>query len=240
MRSLDASFVSGIAAEELAVFRLLTLELPDWTSHWTDCDVPLGILGNLYEPRGFTLANPRYSQARIVDDCRLDLDNVDDMFTSTFYGGQVQGSVVRVDMVIIGLTDNRTEPGYLLLEDGSKLLWEDGSFARLDTGSWGYSRPDVTTPLFRGEIDDWTGAETLSMTLATRYSRWVERPGRMHSTSCGWKRFGNTRCGYSGEETDCDRTYSRCTQLDNILNFGGFRWAGSVESKEIWWGSKPE
>lgn len=236
MRSLDGAFAAGMAGEEIAVFRLLTLELPGWTSRWTNCDVPLGIQGKLYEPRGFTLANPRYSQGRIVDDARLDLDNIDDMFTNAFLGGIAQGAVVRVDMVLIGYVDNRIEPGYLLLEDGSRLLWEDGSFAMIETGTEGYARPDVTAPLFRGEIDDWQGEETLSMTLTTRYSRWVDRPGRMHGTSCPWKLFGNARCGYSGSETACDRTYTRCTQLSNTANFGGFRWAGSLETREIVWG----
>ena len=40
--------------------------------------------------------------------------------------------------------------------------------------------------------------------------------------------FKGSRCGYSGVETDCDRTFVRCEELDNIERFGGFPGAGSM------------
>lgn len=33
---------------------------------------------------------------------------------------------------------------------------------------------------------------------------------------------GGTRCKYVGVETECDRSWRRCNELDNLPNFGGF------------------
>lgn len=40
--------------------------------------------------------------------------------------------------------------------------------------------------------------------------------------TCQVRRFKDCRCGYSGEEINCDRSFARCSQLGNTLNFRGF------------------
>ncbi|MBQ2643972.1 hypothetical protein IJG14_00185 [bacterium] len=40
--------------------------------------------------------------------------------------------------------------------------------------------------------------------------------------TCQVRRFKDCRCGYNGNETSCDRTFTRCSQLGNTLNFRGF------------------
>lgn len=40
--------------------------------------------------------------------------------------------------------------------------------------------------------------------------------------NCQVRRFKDFRCGYTGEETTCDRTFARCSELGNIDNFRGF------------------
>lgn len=40
--------------------------------------------------------------------------------------------------------------------------------------------------------------------------------------NCQVRRFKDCRCGYSGSESFCDRTFARCAQLGNTLNFRGF------------------
>ena len=40
--------------------------------------------------------------------------------------------------------------------------------------------------------------------------------------NCQVRRFKDCRCGYSGSESYCDRTFARCAQLGNTLNFRGF------------------
>lgn len=47
---------------------------------------------------------------------------------------------------------------------------------------------------------------------------------------CSWK-FKSTQCGYGGAETTCNKTFLRCTELNNKQRFGGFP---SIPSRQIW------
>ncbi len=40
--------------------------------------------------------------------------------------------------------------------------------------------------------------------------------------TCQVRRFKDCRCGYQGEETTCDRSFQKCTELGNTANFRGF------------------
>lgn len=40
--------------------------------------------------------------------------------------------------------------------------------------------------------------------------------------TCQVRRFKDCRCGYKGEETTCDRSFTKCSKLGNTLNFRGF------------------
>jgi len=63
-------------------------------------------------------------------------------------------------------------------------------------------------------------------------------PRRIHENKCTWQRFGGTECAYAGAEIWCDRSWERCSELGNTINFGGFRWLNNIQDKEIWWGRK--
>ena len=39
---------------------------------------------------------------------------------------------------------------------------------------------------------------------------------------CRYKEFKGPECGYSGPETECNRTFERCKELGNASRFGGF------------------
>ena len=60
---------------------------------------------------------------------------------------------------------------------------------------------------------------------------------RQHFATCPW-RFKDENCKYSGQEKDCDKTFSRCQQLGNTAHFGGFKYLSEIEEKEIRWGRK--
>lgn len=48
-------------------------------------------------------------------------------------------------------------------------------------------------------------------------------PGEVYLRGhCRYKTFKGTRCGYTGAETECDRTWQRCKELGNQQRFGGF------------------
>jgi hypothetical protein len=45
-------------------------------------------------------------------------------------------------------------------------------------------------------------------------------PNYTYDVGCQWV-FKSFRCGYTGSETTCDRTLTRCLALQNVINFGG-------------------
>ena len=45
---------------------------------------------------------------------------------------------------------------------------------------------------------------------------------------CRYNVFKGSLCGYSGGETDCDRTLTRCRELNNASRFGGFPGIGRL------------
>lgn len=96
-----------------------------------------------------------------------------------------------------------------------------------------------TVPVFSsGEIDSWSmeADDRISITISSQLAGWNRKTLSRHSSSCRWKVLGGTMCGYAGTETQCDRSYTRCLELGNQANFGGFRFLPSIEGKEIWWG----
>jgi len=100
---------------------------------------------------------------------------------------------------------------------------------------------DEPVTLFEGDLDTWDLDEKkLRLILASEAARWPKKTLVKQASSCRWKVFKGTECGYSGSETWCDRSYTRCEYLNNTDNFGGERWLPSIVDKEIWWGRKPK
>lgn len=50
----------------------------------------------------------------------------------------------------------------------------------------------------------------------------ITAPAMKYRTTCQVRRFKDCRCGYTGEESTCDRTLARCKELGNEENFRGF------------------
>jgi phage-related protein len=40
--------------------------------------------------------------------------------------------------------------------------------------------------------------------------------------TCRWRTFKGSQCAYAGAETECNRTLTRCRELNNSHRFGGF------------------
>lgn len=56
-------------------------------------------------------------------------------------------------------------------------------------------------------------------------------PKRTYSRNyCQW-RFKSDECGYSGAETECNKTKQKCKELDNYVRFGGFP---AIPSKRLY------
>lgn len=69
-----------------------------------------------------------------------------------------------------------------------------------------------------------SNAQAATFTLSSRFDvLHLKIPLRTYfRTRCGWKEFGGTECGYSGSETECNRTLQRCRELNNSARYGGF------------------
>jgi len=77
--------------------------------------------------------------------------------------------------------------------------------------------------IFRGYVTS-VSAESgaISLEISERYHDW-SRPlsKREYSKVCNFV-FKGDRCGYTGTETQCDKTLTRCEELGNEDKFGGF------------------
>ena len=94
--------------------------------------------------------------------------------------------------------------------------------------------------IFEGEIDEFDlNEQELNVTISSYFAKWSHKSENKHGGLCRWKRFKGNECGYSGAETECNRTYKRCNQLGNIDNYGGFLTAAVAADKIIWWGPNP-
>jgi len=73
-------------------------------------------------------------------------------------------------------------------------------------------------------IDSYTADENnVEFTLTSKFDvLGTDLPSRRFSRNyCLWK-FKSTECGYSGEETTCNKTKERCKALENYQRFGAF------------------
>lgn len=84
-------------------------------------------------------------------------------------------------------------------------------------------------------IDSYTAdQDNVVFTITSKFDvLGVELPARKYSRNyCGWKFKGaDGYCGYSGAETECNKTLQRCRELANNSRYGGF---ASVPSKPVY------
>lgn len=84
--------------------------------------------------------------------------------------------------------------------------------------------PEYKQILFAGRCNNLKlDNETARMDIQTELSGYeTQTPAMKYRTTCQVRRFKDCRCGYTGEETKCDRTFARCKELGNEENFRGF------------------
>ena len=95
------------------------------------------------------------------------------------------------------------------------------------------------TNLFQGIIGEWEITEDRATIRAlNELVLWRKRPLRTASATCPWI-FRGTECAYAGAGSWCDQSFSRCAELANQANFGGFRFLPALMEKQVWWGRTP-
>ena len=84
--------------------------------------------------------------------------------------------------------------------------------------------PDIKQVLYAGRCNNLKlDYENATMDIETTLGGYeIMAPAMKYRTTCQVRRFKDCRCGYTGEETSCDRTFERCKELDNHNNFRGF------------------
>ena len=164
MRTINASILAQLQAEELKPFYLLSWTIDGTTYRYTDCDVPIYLTNN-YSPLGFKFANIRYSINNIVDKVDVEVDNLDQVQTAIFVGGTPQGSDVVLSLVVLDAD--------LKIVNGSAVTLFEGE---IDTWNLNERRLSVTvTSIFY----NW-GQRTLSKHSPS--CRWKA----FKSTECGY------------------------------------------------------
>jgi hypothetical protein len=194
--------------------------------------VSSGISAGIYQSRGFKIDSIQYSQNRIVDNIRLEIDNLDSVMTGIFLTGNIQGENLILGLGLL----KENESAYLLDTTGSPILSMSGQPIQEVSAMHGIAT------LFIGDSDAWDlDEERLKLTAVSVMNAWSQETLNLHSASCRWKAFKNVAtCKYAGAETWCDRTYTRCETLGNTANYGGFRWLPSIVDKVLWWGKVPK
>jgi hypothetical protein len=122
MRTINASIVSQLAAEELKPFILLSWTIDGTTYRYTDCDVPIH-LTNTYTPLGFKFSNVKYSLSNIVDKVDIEIDNLDSAQTAIFVDGTPQGSEVVLSGVFLDSNLNIVNTSAVTLFEGEIDSW---------------------------------------------------------------------------------------------------------------------
>jgi len=114
------------------------MEIDSTYYRYTDCDVPLN-LGSyvdyidgewvlqsgdaeVYQPRKFVVESIRYSIADIVDQMKIDIDDMDYALAPVFIGGTPEGEAIKLQNVVLN-PDNHIIGGAMLYFEGEIDGW---------------------------------------------------------------------------------------------------------------------
>lgn len=188
------------------------------------------------EASGFFLVKIGLASTYHYTDCDIDLTYAGDTYFAR--GFEVQGieqspgfandSVsVRMDNV------DRTFSQIVLSEDAANAP------VSLYFSVRGDNAVEIGTfEIYSGFISEWTLSERqMTLKLASEFSFWFKKALRLPTPNCPWS-FKGTECGYSGAETLCDKSPTRCSLLGNYAKFGGRKFISDVEEQEIYWGPR--
>lgn len=79
-------------------------------------------------------------------------------------------------------------------------------------------------PLFVGEANNLSiTQDQLTIDIEAVLSSYAAiSPNMTYGVNCQWRRFRDVNCAYVGSESRCDKSLSRCNELGNLHNYGGF------------------
>jgi hypothetical protein len=99
-----------------------------------------------------------------------------------------------------------------------------------------YMQVISTAVLFSGKIDSFEkDTDNLRVVIASFHSLWNKNTMEVSTPTCR-RNFKQPDCGYAGDATWCDRSWARCTALNNTSRFNGFRFIPSLSDRDLFWG----
>lgn len=126
----------------------------------------------------------------------------------------IQVSISNVGAALSGLVGQKGD-----IITGAKCLLEEVFLG--DDGSVITNR---AYPLFVGQANNLAiSQERVTIDVEAVLGAYVAiSPNMTYGVNCQWRKFRDCRCVYNGSETFCDKTMTRCEELGNLANFGGF------------------
>ncbi len=199
MTTLPAWIAAHVADRVRATFWLVEVSL-DSTLYLTDCDQPIYFGGHEYVP---TVLSVEGIQA--------------DAASASANGGQLK----------LASGGAHWQPIIAAIAGGTRDFPVTLREAWLDVTKYPSAVPPANGVRLVGstrvEAAKWDRGE-ITLTLGPSADPALSRlPFREYGGGiCTYRRFKGAQCGYSGSETECDRTSSRCSALGNSARFGGF------------------
>jgi hypothetical protein len=210
MRTIPANIIAKLESNQIISSHLLTFEVDGTSYYYTDC--PYKVYSDA--AGSSQMYEPRGFKFESIN---YSNNNIVDNVSIEIDNIDSALTSIFLDNVII------EEPAaiYLVIFDDDKTILN-------------------TQVLFNGILNDFILDESkVSTNITSEFTKWDQNSNVKHSSLCRWKEFKGAECLYAGGQTACDRTYSRCIELSNTVNFGGFRWLPGIEDIQIWWGPTP-
>lgn len=218
-KDLSNTITTALSSEEQIPIMLIELEISDTWYKYTNIDIDFTPRDNPYGDflTTETSASGTYSSRGFS------------VGTITFS----QSSIVNEAKLVLDNIDSQMTSLFNgpSVQDSNTRVY----YGLIDNNHTSYLKCLYT--LFVGYIDSYeVDEEKLYINIGSPFARWDKSSTNYHSSSCRYKVFKGSRCGYSGAFTTCDGSYAQCVERGNTANFGGFRWLPSIEGRIIHWG----
>ncbi len=190
-------------------FHMLEMYFDAGNFYISNSDRPLVWEGNSYACFPFTVEPARHSVGAFEETTKVSASGIDRAIASLVLSEKVEAKRVIVRKSYWTKTFTHTLP----------YVYFDGTVEGVS-------------------INEDAGKADVSFELKNDYWNWQRSiPTRYYTPTCNW-RFKSTTpgCQYTGWATECDKSYERCTELENTDRFGGFRHMTKLEDYVVWWG----
>jgi len=194
-------------------FHMLELYFPQGNFYISNSDRPLIWEGNSYACFPFTVEPAKHTAGAFEETTKVSASNIDRAIASLVLGEQIEGRRIVVRKSYWTKTFTHTLP----------YVYFDGMVEGIN-------------------IEEEEGKASIFFELKNDYWNWQhDIPRRAYTPEGNWRFKSTTRgCQYVGTALECNKSFDRCTELNNTDRFGGFRHMTLLEDLTIWWGKARE